>query len=248
MRNVGVAIPSYNESENVFILINKILSVLPNAKIVVVDDSKLYENKRLLDSLKKIDNAKRKQVKVLSREKKLGRGSAVRMGLLALLQNKDILYMFEMDADLSHNPEEFLMFFEKLEKENADVVIGSRYLDKSKTVKWPIWRLILSKLYNKGINFWLGLSLTDYTNGFRLYKRDAVEFLSRVALREKGFIALSEIAYRLKMNNFKLVEVPITFTDRTQGKSSANAKEYVSALIGIVRIKVVPFRYLRKDV
>lgn len=119
----------------------------------------------------------------------------------------------------------------------TDLVIGSRYLNKSRITKWPLKRLILSKIINFFINKWLGLKLSDYTNGFRLYNRKAVEFLTKVPLKEKGFIALSEIAYRLKKNNFKISEVPIVFTDRTYGKSSAGLKEFVASLIGIVRIK-----------
>ena len=242
MQGVGVIIPAFNESENIFILLGKIFHFLPSATVLIVDDSNPLENKKLINSLTRIPAQQRKQVTVVSRNKKSGRGSAVRDGLTQLQQNKKITYFFEMDADLAHDPKDFQKFFDAVKKNKADVVIGSRYLENSTIEKWPLWRLVLSKLYNKGINVWLNLNLSDYTNGFRLYNRRAVEFLTKITLREKGFIALSEIAYRLKSNNFVVVEIPITFTDRTHGKSNATGKEYLSALLGILRIKLLPLR------
>ena len=168
----------------------------------------------------------------------MGRGSAVMVGLKEMLKIKQIEYFFEMDADLAHDPKDFEKFLIDIKSKKSDLVIGSRYLDGSKIIKWPLKRLILSKIINYSINFWLGIKLSDYTNGFRLCKRKAVKFLAKTKLTEKGFIALSEIAYKLKNNGFKISEVPINFTDRAYGKSSAGIKEFSSALIGIIRIKM----------
>lgn len=232
--NIGIIIPSYNESTNIKILTKSIFSYLPNAKIIVVDDSGIKENARLHKYIK----SQKKNITLISRFKKEGRGSAVVTGLKEMFKDKKIDYFFEMDADLAHDPKDFYKFLDSIKLHKADLVIGSRYLDKSKIIKWPLRRLILSKIINAFINVWLGISLSDYTNGFRLYNRKSVLFLSKATLRENGFIALSEIAFKLKNNGFKLTEVPINFTDRTRGKSSADRKEYTSALIGIVRIKI----------
>lgn len=232
--NTSVIIPSFNEAKNVQLLIRKIYVYLPDAKVIVVDDSNHKENEELKKNLK-LEN---KNIMVVSRHKKLGRGSAVINGMKEMLKNRSIKYFFEMDADLAHDPKDFQKFFTSMNSNKAALVIGSRYLSKSRIIKWPMKRLILSKIINFFINIWLGLKLSDYTNGFRLYNLKAVEFLTKIHLKEKGFIALSEIAYKLRANNFKISEVPITFTDRDYGKSNANFKEFIASLIGIVRIKI----------
>lgn len=241
-QNIAIIIPSYNESANITILVKKITLSLPRAYILIIDDSNLEENSKLQAILKGSSKETIGRVKIISRFKKLGRGSAVLLGFKGMLGNKSILYFFEMDADLAHDPQDFAKFLDAVQVTNADIVIGSRYLSNSKITKWPLWRLVLSRLINFSISLWLDLKLSDYTNGFRLYNRKAVEFLTTIHLREKGFISLSEIAFRLKGNKFKIVEIPISFTDRKHGKSSANGREFMSALIGLIRIRVVPMK------
>lgn len=236
--NTSVIIPSFNEAKNVQLLIKKIFTYLPKAKIIIVDDSEIEENKRLKKILSSDSKLINGNILLISRLKKMGRGSAVIAGLKEMLKTKSINYFFEMDADLAHDPKDFEKFLRAIKSKNADLIIGSRYLDESKIIKWPLKRLILSRIINFFLNIWLGLKLSDYTNGFRLYNRKSVKFLANIKLKEKGFIALSEIAFKLKNNNFDIAEVPINFTDRTYGKSSAGAKEFISALIGIVRIKM----------
>jgi dolichol-phosphate mannosyltransferase len=174
---------------------------------------------------------------LISRGKKLGRGSAALRGLAEALKHKEIRYFFEMDADLAHSPAEFDRFLAV--RHEADLVIGSRYLKASHIVKWPRRRLIQSRVINALLNFWLGINLTDYTNGFRLYSRAAAEFLLGARLQETGFIALSEIAYKLKQNGFRITEVPISFRDRTYGASNANLKELMRSLAGAIRIRML---------
>lgn len=232
--DIGIIIPSYNESINIKLLTKSIFHHLPNARIIVVDDSNVKENARIETYVK----SQKKDIKLISRFRKEGRGSAVIIGLNEMLKDKKINYFFEMDADLAHDPKDFHKFLDSMKSNRADLVIGSRYLNKSRIIKWPLRRLILSKIINACINIWLGINLSDYTNGFRLYNRKSVRFLSGTKLRENGFITLSEIAFKLKKNDFKILEVPINFTDRTHGKSSADTKEYTSALIGILRIKM----------
>lgn len=237
-QNIGVVIPSFNEAENISLLIQKIFTHLPQAKVIIVDDSKIESNHRLKKILKSNSHFKKNNVVLISRLKKMGRGSAVITGFRQMLKLKNVKYFFEMDADLAHDPKDFDKFLKVIKSKNTDLVIGSRYLEKSKIIKWPLKRLILSKIINAIINIWLGLKLSDYTNGFRLYNRKSVEFLTQIKLKEKGFVALSEIAFNLKKNGFRIKEVPINFTDRTYGKSSADFKEFASALIGIIRIKI----------
>lgn len=235
MNNSGIAviIPAYNERKNLRILLKDIGNCLAGALIVVVDDSSSDETARLSEML----HRNFPKAVLISRGQKLGRGSAVLAGLAEALTHKEIQYCFEMDADLAHSPSEFDRFLAVCN--GADLVIGSRYLKQSHIVQWPLWRLIQSRIINASLNIWLGLHLTDYTNGFRLYSRKAAEFLTSAHLQETGFIALSEIAYKLKHNGFRITEVPISFRDRTYGASNANGKELLRSLAGAIRIRML---------
>lgn len=233
IKQVGIVIPTYNEVENISLLLKRIFSYIPEAIIVIVDDSNNEENKKLRNSI----NYNEKKVILISRYSKNGRGSAVIRGFKELFKIKTISYFFEMDADLAHNPKDFKQFLLGINSSKADLVIGSRYLFKSIIIKWPKRRLILSRIINVFINLLLRLKLSDYTNGFRLYNRKAVNFLLKVKLKERGFISLSEIAFKLKSNNFIIREVPITFTDRKFGESSAGINEFFWSLVGIFRIR-----------
>lgn len=227
----AIIIPAYKEAHNIQILIKKIIEVLPNANIIIVDDSPKTEHNELKRALNK-----QKNIILLERSKKMGRGSAVLFGLSYAFQNKNIRYFFEMDADLAHDPHEIPIFIKESNK--ADLIIGSRYLKKSSIIKWPMRRLIMSKMINLFLRVWLGLDLSDYTNGYRLYNRKAVAFIVNQNFRESGFIALSEIAYKLKKNNFRIREIPITFTDREFGRSNAGTRELLSSFIGALRIRL----------
>jgi dolichol-phosphate mannosyltransferase len=231
-QTVAVIIPSYNEEENLRILLSDIIRRLPQGKIFIVDDSSDEEKNKLIKLIAK----KKDKICLISREKKDGRGSAVILGLSRAFADKNIMSFVEMDADLSHNPDEIDRLLKASAK--ADVVLGSRYRKNSKIENWPIRRLILSKIFNFFLNILLGLKLSDYTNGFRLYNRKAVGFLTSIKLKEKGFIALSEIAFKLRKNGFNFTEVPITFTDRKNGKSNAGLKEHWNAFYGAIRIRL----------
>ncbi len=229
--SVAVVIPAYNENQNLPILVKKILVNLPDCKIIIVDDSAVAGNKKLRVLMKRINN----NILVISRFSLQGRGSAVLAGFKKGLEDNKIKYFFEMDADLSHDPDEFKLFLET--KHKTDLIIGSRYLNQSRILNWPLRRLVQSRIINFFLKYWLGLNLTDYTNGFRLYNRRAVEYLSSITINQKGYIALSEIAYRLKNNSFTLSEVPISFTDRQMGKSNTNFRELIRSLIGAFNIR-----------
>lgn len=241
-QSIGIVVPAYNEAPNIGILAKRIFTILPAATLVIVDDSPPKEQEETKRVVSRLPPEIQKQITVITRKGKLGRGSAVLVGIRELLKDTKITAMFEMDADLAHDPREFPKFFDAVKKTHADVVIGSRYLGKSQIVRWPIQRRIASRMINTMINILLGLRLSDYTNGFRLYNRNAAEFLTRITLKEKGFISLSETAFRLQQQGFRLREVPITFTDRIYGTSSADAREFFSAALGIFRVRFGRFK------
>lgn len=231
--DIAVIIPAYNEEHNIPILLTRILRIFPQARVIIVDDSR---ERRHVYLKKVLGQRGFLRVELLWRGRKLGRGSAVIAGLRRAYADRKISYFFEMDADLSHDPADLGSFIAPLQR-GADLVIGSRYIHKDSILDWPLYRLILSRIINVSLNRWLGLSLSDYTNGYRLYSRRAIGHILAHPPRETGFIVLSETAYILNRAGFTITEIPTTFTDRTHGKSNAGIKELLLAIIGAIRIK-----------
>lgn len=231
--NINIIIPSYNESRNISMVIQGIRRELPNSKIIFVDDSSELENKKINKIIKKFKN-----IDLISRGKKLGRGSAVIEGFRFGLKYKNAQYFFEMDSDLAHEPKQFKRFIKKILEKNVDLVIGSRYMQGGKIINVSIVRKILSRIINRFLYLMLGIKLTDYTDGFRLYKRNAVEFIVKSKIKSTGFITLSEIVYKLNRNGFKIDEVPVSIYKRKHGKSTMGISELTRSLIFILRMKV----------
>lgn len=229
---ISIVIPSYNEVRNISILIKKINYYLPGSNIVIVDDSSVEENIRLKES---IDT---KKILLISRLKKMGRGSAVLAGFKKALQNKNVEYIFEMDSDLAHDPKEFKRFINEINVYPYDLVIGSRYKSGGKIVNISPNRTIMSRLINNFLYFWLNIKISDYTSGFRLYSRRSVEYILKRKLQASGFISLSEIAYLLYKNGYSISEVPITWNFRRYGKSNVNIKELISSLMFVIKLRI----------
>lgn len=230
-QQISIVIPSYNEAQSLTVLLKSIRQELPQSEIIIVDDSKPTENIKL----KKIVQRK-KNIILISRLKKMGRGSAVLVGFKQALKNKQMKHVFEMDSDLAHDPKEFKRFFKKINQDYG-LIIGSRYLPGGRIVNIAPSRTIMSRIINKFLYYWLGMHLTDHTSGFRLYSRQAAQFLVKIKISTKGFITLSETAYKLHMAGFKIAEVPITWNYRVYGKSNVNLKELLVSLFFIIRIR-----------
>lgn len=228
----AIIVPSYNEVKNVAILIKGIRKQFFNVKIIIVDDSNLKENGKLREIIRKD-----KDITLISRLKKLGRGSAVLCGFEEAMKDKNIRYMFEMDSDLAHDPKEMERFTNKIGNDDFDLTIGSRYLPGGKIKNIAPNRTIMSRVINKFLYYWLGIHISDHTSGFRLYSRRAVAFLLKIKIKSKGFITLSETAYKLHLGNFKIGEVPITWNFRKYGKSNVNLKELISSLFFVIRMR-----------
>ena len=238
MRNISVIIPTYKEKENIFKLTKKILSLYPKAVIFVVDDT---ENLNLKNRFKS------NKIKYFLRKNKKGRGSAVLYGLKKSLQYKSNSIFIEMDADFSHNPKELKKKIEFFIKNDLDLLISSRYLENSKIINWPIQRLVFSKLSNKLAQFLLDVGVTDYTNGFRIYSRRSVELIVKKCGKiGDGFIVLSEILLTIKLNKFKIRELPTIFVNRKRGESSVNFKLIIQSLIGIVILYFIKIKNIIK--
>ena len=141
-----------------------------------------------------------------------------------------------MDADFSHDPKAIQTLLAEVKK-GSDTVIGSRYLPQSKTLNWPISRKIFSRFSNLYAKLLLGVPISDYTNGFRIYTSDSIKFLLNQNLKSSGYIMLSETAYKLKKGGFQFSEIPITFVNRKRGQSNTNFAEIKNAFIGILKIR-----------
>jgi dolichol-phosphate mannosyltransferase len=227
--NIAIVIPAYNESENIKNLLKKIRKNI-KSQIIVVDDSNNNLTKNVLKKIKT-------NILYIKRNKKLGRGSAVLEGLKNALKKKDVRIFIEMDADLSHPPSELRRNIKFFNDNNLDLLIGSRYLEESQIINWPISRRIFSKLANYLARFLLKIPCSDYTNGYRIYSRRAAKkIVQKCGKIGDGFIILSEILLVLYKNNFKIGEIKTKFVNRSRGESSANLKLIISSLMGLVKI------------
>ena len=226
-----IVIPSFNENENINLLLDEIYKLdLNNLNVVIIDDSK----ESFQNQIKSIDD----RIYYIHRGKKLGRGSAVLHGISYMLSlNIDIRLFIEMDADMSHHPNELLRNINFFKKKNLDLLISSRYQKKSKIINWPINRKILSYLSNKLSNLVLGVPISDYTNGYRIYSLNAAKFITNNCGKiGDGYIVLSEILIQLYYNKFTIDEIDTIFVNRVRGTSNVNFNEILKSILGLYKI------------
>lgn len=228
-----IVIPTYNEAENIVSLIRSIQKHTSHiSKIIIVDDNSPDGTSDIITNISK----KNKNVYLLTRSFKKGRGSAVIEGF-SFAKKFSPTYFLEMDADFSHKPKDISRLLRAIE-EGPDVIIGSRYLKKSKILNWSLKRRMFSKLANIYARLILGVPIRDYTNGFRIYKKKAVYFLLSQKLKARGYILLSETAYLLKKAGFIFGEIPTTFVNRKRGTSNLNTEEVLDAFLSVWQIRL----------
>ena len=208
-----VVVPTYNESENLPNIVPQILLQDPRIDVLVVDDGSPDGTGRIADSIA----AENPRVKVLHRAGKLGLGTAYITGFRWAIE-KSYDYIFEMDADFSHDPKHLSDFLEAIE--DADLVLGSRYLDRRVTVvNWPMTRLLLSYFANVYARLVTGHRLWDATGGFKCFRREVLEAIDLDAVKSNGYSFQIEMSFRAFKKRFRIKEIPIVFTDRTDGES-----------------------------
>lgn len=229
----AIVIPAYNERENLKKLIPKIFFFVPKALVVVVDDNSPDGTGQAVRVLHK----KYPQLKLMLRKRKSGRGSAVIAGLKFVLQNYSAVKIFvEMDADLSHDPQELPAIIARSKPKT--IVFGSRYVKGSQIINWPWQRIIMSKLANFLIHLVLNLPPKDNTNGYRCYHRNAALILVNHKYLSRGYILLSESAKLLHDRGYEFIELPSTFHNRRLAKSNTTVFEFLDALINLLRIRL----------
>ena len=227
-----VVIPTYNEALNLEQLVTRLLDLSPDLDVAVVDDASPDGTGNLAEDLGQRHFGR---VSTIHRQAKAGRGAAVLAGLRRGFEDNRYTRFVEMDADLSHLPEELPRLFAAAE--GADVVIGSRYMTGARIEGWSTRRRLWSKAANHVIDAILSLPVQDYTNGYRLYSRAAVERLLTAPLREHGYISLSEWACVLHRAGMSFADVPTTFINRRLGVSKMSASEARQALQALVRLR-----------
>lgn len=234
-----VIIPTFNESENIAAIIKKVLSLEGDFDILVVDDG---SPDGTADIVKNLIAETPNRIFILERSGKLGLGTAYITGFRWALENK-YDYIFEMDADFSHNPEDLINLYNEAYQNNKDLVIGSRYITGVNVVNWPMQRLLLSFFASKYVRIVTGMRIKDATAGFICYSsRFLSEIdLSKIKMKGYGFqIEMKYTAWRLKYN---MSEVSIIFTERREGQSKMSGNILKEALWGVMGLR---FRKIKK--
>ena len=232
--NSLIIIPTFNESENIELIINKILLLNDTNDILVVDDNSPDGTSKIVLDLKK-ENIDR--IFLIVRDNKLGLGSAYKEGFNWAL-NKNYSYIFEMDADLSHDPDEIENLKELLINSDSDVAIGSRYLDGVSVVNWPLSRIFLSYFANIYVRIITGMPIKDATSGFIGYTNESLSSLNIDNIKFNGYAFQIEMKFKLWKKNFKLREHQIIFVNRKSGKSKMDKNIIFEAIFGVIRLKL----------
>ena len=231
-RKTLIIIPSFNERQNIVQLIDRLFELYRDIDILVVDDS---SPDGTADVVKEAQARHGEKLKLLVRQGKGGRGSAVMDGCkMALGENYETV--LEMDADFSHKPEEVQSVRDMLGL-NCDCVIGSRYVHGSEIREWGRRRIVFSRLANRFARFVLGIPINDYTNGFRAYTRRALASIDFGKIDATGYVVLSEFAWQLYSRGFQFAEVPTLFVNRRRGASNLGFHEINEAFFSVLRIR-----------
>ena len=229
-----VIIPTYNEKENIEKIINAIFSLPQAFDILVIDDG---SPDGTADIVKRMMGSAGERLFLLERSGKLGLGTAYIMGFKLALEH-DYQYIFEMDADFSHDPKDLPRLYEACAVEGYDVAIGSRYVSGVNVVNWPIGRVLMSYFASKYVKFVTGFNIHDTTAGFKCYKRKVLETIELDKIRFKGYAFQIEMKYTAYKIGFKIKEVPVIFVNRVEGVSKMSGGIFGEAFFGVMRLRL----------
>ena len=229
MEQALVVIPTYDECDNVRPIAAAVFSHCPQAHILFVDDNSPDGTGRIADEMAAADS----RIHVLHNEDKRGLGRAYIAGFKWALA-RDFEFVFEMDADFSHDPAELPNFLKAAQ--NADLVLGSRYVNGIRIVNWPLRRLMLSKSAATYVRMITGLPVTDPTGGFKCFRRRVLEAINLDRIRSNGYSFQIEMTHNAWMKGYRVVEVPIIFVDRRSGYSKMNSSIVREALFMVWKL------------
>lgn len=228
-----VIIPTYNEIENIEAILNAVFALPTNFHVLIVDDNSPDGTAEVVRNIQKNHG---NQLFLEVRTKKAGLGTAYVHGFKWAL-SKDYDYIFEMDADFSHNPNDLEKLLAACEQ-GADVAIGSRYSNGVNVVNWPLSRVLLSYFASVYVRLITGMKIADATAGFKCYKRIVLEKITLDRIKFVGYAFQIEMKYRAFVGSFSIVEVPIIFTDRTRGQSKMSSGIIREAVVGVIMLKI----------
>lgn len=226
-----VVTPTYNEADNIPHLVPAVLGQDSGIEILVIDDGSPDGTAAIVRDMMSKD----RRVHLIERPAKMGLGTAYVRGFKHAIEN-GYDYVFEMDADFSHNPDEIPNFLKKIEQ--SDLVIGSRYTNGVRVVNWPIRRLLLSYFANVYTRIITGMPVRDATGGFKCYRRRILESIDLDRINSNGYAFQIEISYKLWRKGFRLVEIPITFVDRRSGVSKMSKKIVYEAVFMVWKLRL----------
>jgi dolichol-phosphate mannosyltransferase len=229
-----VIIPTYNEKENIEAIVRAVLNLPVDFHILVIDDGSPDGTAAIVKRLMQDEFADR--LFIVERQGKQGLGTAYICGFRWGLEH-GYDYIFEMDADFSHNPQDLLKLYRALDEENADVAIGSRYVSGVNVVNWPMGRVLMSYFASKYVRTVLGIPVHDTTAGFVGYRRKVLETIELDKIRFKGYAFQIEMKFTAYKCGFVIKEVPIIFVNRVLGTSKMSGGIFSEALLGVLRLK-----------
>ncbi len=233
MKDAVIIIPTYNEIENIETIIRAVFNQDKDFDILVVDD-----NSPDLTALKvkELQSEFSEHLFLEIREEKSGLGTAYIHGFKWCLE-KGYHYIFEMDADFSHNPKDLIRLYNTCSSDGADVAIGSRYIQGVNVVNWPLGRVILSCMASIYVRLITGMKIRDTTAGFVCYKREVLETLGLDSIKFVGYAFQIEMKFKAYLKRYKIVEIPVIFTDRSKGESKLSGSIISEAIFGVISMK-----------
>ena len=229
-----VIIPTYNEIENIESIIRAVFSLQKRFHILIVDDN---SPDKTADRVKQLQEEFPENLFLEIRQKKSGLGTAYVHGFKWALQHQ-YEYIYEMDADFSHNPHDLEKLYDACHLDTADLAIGSRYVTGVNVVNWPVNRVLLSYFASVYVRLITGMEIMDATAGFICYRKSVLEAINLDKIKFIGYAFQIEMKYRAFCKNFNIKEVPVIFTDRTKGQSKMSGAIIKEAVFGVISLRI----------
>ncbi|WP_347156400.1 polyprenol monophosphomannose synthase [Pontibacter chitinilyticus] len=237
MKDALVIIPTYNERENIEAIVRKVMSLRHSFDLLIVDDSSPDGTAAIVQALQQVYPTR---LHLEIRSGKLGLGTAYIHGFKYALRH-GYEYIFEMDADFSHNPDDLLRLYEACAIDGYDMAIGSRYVQGVNVVNWPMSRVLMSYYASAYVRLITGMPIHDTTAGFKCYRRKVLKTIPLNQIRFMGYAFQIEMKFLTYKYGFRIKEVPIIFTDRTKGISKMSSGIFKEAVLGVLKMKVSSF-------
>ncbi len=237
MPDTIVIIPTYNEKENISQIIRKVFSLEGNFNILIIDDNSPDGTASIV---KELTPLYKDRLFIIERSGKLGLGTAYIAGFKWAMEHQ-YQYIFEMDADFSHDPEDLLRLYDACQKQGVDMAIGSRYISGINVINWPLKRVLMSYFASVFVRKITGMPIMDTTAGFKCYRHTVLETIDIEKIKMKGYGFQIEMKFKTWKHGFKILEVPIIFTDRKAGISKMSGGIFGEAFKGVIKMKIRSF-------